>query len=264
MKISSPVSVGSTTEKRMQTRSLRSFSAFSFSVLTALVCLTASPSRAALVSYDVDASLSSLSLSGTFLGQPISQQSPGSLTDFWDGTITGDLVGSTLTFSGGSAVIALGNPHAPFVPAGSGVENYGGQVVAYGAIAASRDLSFDFTAGSITHGVAPGGASTVTMLTGHSDYFVPPSTSSSSLSIGDFSQNNSASLVSISQSLGVETLTLPMMFTFSTDSGVIQTLTGTLVATRSVPEPTTAMLGAAGLGLLSMRRRRSPIEAHRG
>lgn len=259
-----PVSVGSPTESLMQSHSLRSFSTFSLSVLSVLACFTASPSSAALVSYDVDASLSSLSLSGTFLGQPISQQSPGSLTDFWDGTITGDLVGSTLTFSGGSSVVALGNPHGPFVPAGAGLENYGGQVVAYGAIAASRDLSFDFTAGSISHNVAPGGTSTITMLTGHSDYFVPPATSSSSLSIGDFSQNNSASLVSISRALGVETLTLPMMFTFSTDSGVIQTLTGTLVATRPVPEPTTAVLGAAGLGVLALRRRRSPIAAHRG
>ena len=130
---------------------------FIFSAVAAAASIGCLQSHAALVTYDIDETLSGLTLSGTFSGQTIVEQSPGSLFNFWDGTITGDLVGNTLSFSGGSSVVALANPTGPFGPAGFGVDNYAGQVPAFLAVAASRDMAFDITSGSVTHGVSAGG-----------------------------------------------------------------------------------------------------------
>lgn len=242
-----------------------SFSRRPFAVLAAAAALLGcSHTQAALVTYDINEALSGLTLSGTFSGQPILEQSPGSLFDLWDGTITGDLVGGTLTFAGGSSVVALANPKGPFGPAGFGVDNYGGQVPAFTASAASRDMVFDFTSGSVTHGVAAAGASTVTTLMGRSDYFVAPTTSGTSSFVGAIALNQSPGLVSIAQSAGLETLNLPLSVTYASSSGLVQTFTGTLVATRAVPEPTTAFLAAAGVAIVATRRRRSPVETQRG
>lgn len=240
------------------------FSRRPFAVFAAAAAfLGCSPAQAALVTYDIDEFVSGLTLSGTFAGQPIVEQSPGSLFDFWDGTITGDLLGGTLTFSGGSSVVALANPFGPFGPAGSGVENYGGQVPAFLAVAATRDMIFDLTSGSVTHGASAAGTSTITTLIGRSDYFVAPATSGSSNFAGKTALNQSLGVVSITESLGVETLNLPMSFTYTSSNGIIQTFTGSMVATRPVPEPTSALLAAAGVAIVATRRRRSPIKPQR-
>ncbi len=220
-------------------------------------------SHAAIVTYDIDVSLSGLALSATFLGQPVIPQVAGSLFDFWEGTITGDLTNGTLTFSGGSSVVAIANPAAPFLPLGPGMDNYSGQVPAFGAVAAYRDLAFGFTSGSVTHGVAPMGTSTVTMLSGRSDYFLAPATTGNSMLAGDAWPNQSTTLVSIQELAGVETLRLPVRFTFTSGSGPTQTFDGTLIATRPVPEPATGVLLFAGLAFLAQRRRRLPVEPHR-
>ena len=241
-----------------------SFSRRSFVALAAAAALLGCPlADAALVTYDINEALSGLTLSGTFLGQPIVAQSPGSLFDLWDGTITGDLVSGTLTFSGGSSVVALANPAGPFGPVGSGVENYGGQVPAFSAVAAARDMVFDFTSGSVTHGVSAAGTSTVTTLVGRSDYFVAPATSGSSSFVGAVALNQSPGIVSIAELAGVETMSLPLSFTYASSNGLVQTFAGTLVATRTVPEPTSALLAAAGVAIVATRRLRSPIKPQR-
>lgn len=235
-----------------------------FAVCAAAAAISGfAPVEAALVTYDINEFVSGLTLSGTFAGQPIVAQSPGSLFDLWDGTITGDLVAGTLTFSGGSSVVALANPSGPFAPGGFGVENYGGQVPAFSAVAAARDMVFDFTAGSVTHGVAAAGTNTVTTLVGRSDYFVAPATSGISSFVGAVALNQSPGIVSIAESAGVETLSLPLSFTYASSNGLVQTFTGTLVATRPVPEPTSALLAAAGVAIVATRRRRSPIKPQR-
>jgi hypothetical protein len=229
--------------------------------IAAAVTLSACSAGAALVTYDIDSNLSLLNLSGIYLGQPITPQTPGSLSAYWDGTITGDLVNGILTFSGGNTVFALENSSSPFLPIGTGTDNYGGQVAAFGALAVYRDLAMDFTAGFVADGVAPGGASTITMTAGRSNYFLPPSNSGTSTLTGTNGTNQATSPVTITESLGVETLTLPISFSFVSGSGPTQVFTGNLVATRSVPEPTSALLCGTGIFLLAMRRR-LPVQPH--
>ena len=220
---------------------------------------SAAPVRAAIVAYNIDETLSSLTLTGSIFGQPFSEQSPGSLVDFWDGTIIGDLVGDTLSFSGGSDVRALLHASAPFLPTSGGVANYGVAVPGILGVAAFRDLAFDFTTGSITNGMAPTGSG-VTVLSGGMDYFVQPATSGFSSSAGKTATNIATALVSLSISGNIETLSLPYRTTNTGSNGLVQTFTGTLVATRPVPEPSSAALLLCGVAAL-VRRRRSPVEA---
>ena len=136
--------------------------------LVSAVALTiglAWPAGAELVTYYIDSSQSSLTISGHAFGLQSTAQVPGSLVDAFAGTITGDLSGGVLTFSGGSAITALLNPAGPFTTADNlfdGPGNYGvqadGFVTGYGVAnmrGIYRDLKFDITTGTAQNGSAP-------------------------------------------------------------------------------------------------------------
>src|SRR5215217_4512632 len=97
------------------------------SAMPALICSgLVAATHAAPVTFDIDSAASSLTLSGSFQGAPFSAQTPTSLVDKYFGAIEGDLVASTLTFTGGSALIASVHPDAAvFTPPGVGDTNYG-------------------------------------------------------------------------------------------------------------------------------------------
>jgi len=223
------------------------------------------------VTYIVDSSLSSLTLSGGVAGLVYAEQSPGSLTDFWTGTINADLTGGVLTFTGGSTITALLHPGAPFSTAPAsptlGVQNYGvtasgNSPLVGGAFATVNGvyhgLSLDILAGTATDGAAPAGM-TIKYLPGSrvdggiaSVPFSGPT--GADLSTIAAAANTTASLVSLP--VAYTTLTLPVRFTTTGGSGRSETFTGTIVA-NLIPEPGTGILVVFGLGLLPLYRRHS-------
>jgi hypothetical protein len=165
-----------------------------------------------------------------------------------------------LPFSaGGAALTAALNPSAPgggFLPAGSGVDNYAVTVnaAAGGGSIAFRDLVFDISGGTATHG-APTTA-TFLITAGKADYNAPAFGAGSLPLPGASAANSSASPVSLVTAGLTETLTLPVTLVFPGDASTPSTtFTGQFVLERTIPEPTSLVLAAAGLAGIFRRRR---------
>lgn len=235
-------------------------------MVAALLALPAAV-PASPVTFTVDSSQSSLTLSGAAFGLAVNPQAghTGSLVDAWGGTITADLSGGVLTFSGGSAITALLNPSAPFsttpyptVPPGS-VDNYGvfasglvnGVGLVLGMNGAYRSMTLDLNGGTATDGLAP---STVNMVftAGHLEWgaIVSPNTpfggTSSLVNVGGL--DTSAANVSFDGT----TLILPVQL-HTTGSNRYEDWSGVIVAV--VPEPSSMALAVMGVGLLAWRKR---------
>lgn len=212
------------------------------------------PALAVPVTYYVDSSQSSLTLSGQAFGLPFAAQAPGSLVDAFTGTITGDLNGGVLTFSGGSSIVALLNPAGPFTTAPNvldGPGNYGvtanGFITGYGLATINgvyRNLVFDITAGTAQNGMAPSGQM-LTLTSGDLDYGIflnnQPFQAASSSLIGKGGANTSADLVALTPT----TLVLPVKISTGVYSNRQEDYLGVIVAV--IPEP-----GVVSLGLLGM------------
>ena len=243
--------------------SLRAFRALALALPVVASCELAS---SASVTYTIDPQQSSLALSG-FIGTANNsvfgfvELAPGSLSTSYGGTITGNLSGGTLTFSGGSAVTGLENPLPPFNPTTpAGVDNYGAFTFALGpSIAENRlfNIVLDLTGGSATSG----SPSTATFAYLNSSQAITPFVNGNNpYTLTGAQSSSSPSLVQI-QTVGViETLTLPVRLsnivngTPQPGTLLYTTLEGTIVASRVVPEP-----GVAGVlalvGALSLRSR---------
>lgn len=236
-----------------------------------LLCLPA-PSPAAPITLYVDSGLSSMTLQGGVAGLTFVPVSAGSMNDFWGGTITGDLTAGIFTFSGGSAITALSNGGAPFIPGiqpgiTGGVDNYGaiasGSVLALGgfttADGAWRNLTLDILTGTAQDTLAPSGM-TVKYLAGSKlEYFItsPGLTGPgvSDLSAVAAANNTTPGTVSWDGT----TLTLPVRFTMTGANGLVQLWQGNIVSV--VPEPSSLALALVGLGLFAARRARiSPTQ----
>lgn len=223
------------------------------------VALLATPcsSQAAQVTFYVDSTQSSLTLSGSAFGLPFNEQAPGSLVTSFAGTITADLTGGVLTFTGGSAITALVSSGGAFSTAPNtldGPGNYGvkanGFITGYGVAdinGAYRNLVFDITAGTAQAGTAPSGM-TLSLTAGDLDYGVylnsSPFQAESSSLVGKGGANSSAALISLTDT----TLTLPVHINTGLYSNRMEDYQGTLVAV--IPEPSALTL--AGLGLVAL------------
>lgn len=217
----------------------------------------ASFSPAASVTYTIDPRVSSLTFSVNYSGLSLLEQVPGSLTAQYQGTITGDLSGSTLIFSGGSFIQAVEHSGAPFAPTGHAgdVDNYAAAVppnpFGITGTIAFRNIVFDILEGAATHGSPT--TATFAFTSGHFDYDSPPpgpGTGDDDLD-GIAGPNFSAGNVSLLTEGSVETLRIPVLLAFQGDVSV--QIEGQLVATRVIPEPSSAALLALG-GLLLRRR----------
>lgn len=238
-----------------------------------LIAFLTRPAAAQTVTYTIDPMQSSLALSGAvryyFNGSVFgfAEQDSGSLVASYGGAITGDLAGSDLTFTGGSAITALANPAGPFDPAGPGTVDVYGMQTFSGSSASNRmyDIVLDLVGGTASDGLAFGGA---VGYIGDSGGIFPFFSSINSLPPGTphplagiTASNTAATPVSLVTIGNVQTLTLPidtnLVLFNSNNTGVETRLTGTLVATRVVPEPASALLVTALGSLLLARRRRA-------
>jgi len=235
-------------------------------VLAALVSVGVS-SRATVYSFNVNPSLSSLTLSGAAFGLSISGQSShaGSLLDAWSGTIAVDYTGSTITFLGGGSLIASLNTPAlpPFStvpnPGTGGTDNYGvfgsglvsGVGLVLGLNGAYRSLVLDITSGTAVNGSAPSGVN-LAFTAGHLDWgaVISPSTPAGGTSsmVGVNGADTSGSLVSFDGT----TLILPVQL-HTIGSNRFEDWAGQIVAV--IPEPSLLALALVGLGLFAARAR---------
>jgi len=124
--------------------------------LTAACCLLITPARAEVKNFVIDATQSSLTLSGNALGITLQQQADGSLSTTYSGTIVADVTEMSVAFVGGSAITA--NNSGNWQPGAGGVAgdapaNYGAYANAGflgSGYAALRNLLFDLQSESIT------------------------------------------------------------------------------------------------------------------
>ncbi|MBC8108116.1 MAG: hypothetical protein H7Z14_16135 [Anaerolineae bacterium] len=228
-------------------------------------CFFALIARAEVLIYNIVPGQSSLTISGTFAGQPFTPQTAGSTTTSYSGTILADVGVATISFPGGSSINAAnqafsqqpGNEGNP----GTALANYGilANLAPFGTgIAAIRGLVLDITSGTINlGGTSIPSQQTLAVSSGNIDY-------SSAVAFGrqDMSGNsasNAGTAGSLISSVGTSTLTIPVNFTITqstiTTNDTILTVTGTLLATRPVPEPG-SLAGLTLFALASIRRQR--------
>jgi hypothetical protein len=235
-----------------------------YGVATIVIWLAMSGfATATVVSYSIEPALSSLTMTGDVAGTTLSPQGPGADVDTYHGTIVGDLVAGVLTFGGGSAIIADATISGPFLPAfGGTIDNYGMKTTALNPVFglpagpfAFRDVVFDITAGSLSDGTSPSLVDIPVTGTAASPFL-------GANALGGNGIWHGVGAASLTTSGGIETLTLPFQRE-SGQGGLHVFLTGTLIATRVVPEPTSFVLLASavtligGHRLLRWRKRRS-------
>ena len=197
------------------------------------------------------------------------QQVAGSLVDTYSGSLAVTRTGNTLTFSGGSTVD--GDYKTGYTPAvGFGDEgmeqNYGAKFTGLSfttdtIYADVRDLRFDITSGTATVGSAANGmvftiSPIITGVRPAVNFTIPTAFGGGYGSQGIYGMtatNASAGAVTIDTVGTTETLTIPVDVTYTLSLGGIpgsMRLTGNLVGTRTVPEPSTIILLACGLASL--------------
>lgn len=201
--------------------------------------------------FTIDASHSSVTISGTVAGGAIAAQAAGSLTTKLGGTVRTTLNGGSLQLPGQSAIAAQTN--GSWQPlhdgsAGSAPADFGGKATLLGGIAsgvaALRNIQLDVFAPAIAVNAGQFDPSTLTFefLTNASsslDYNVTGLLSKSgSLPLTGYATNKVTALGSLSTGGSQQTLTIPVDATFyftmvSTNDTVIR-LQGQLVATRAV------------------------------
>jgi hypothetical protein len=246
-----------------------------------VLCFAASAADAAVVTYTIDPARSSLTIGGSVAGGAASQQTPGSLTTSFSGTIRADrnTAAGTIAFPGGSVVDAAlqpsnQQPRSDATP-GSQPADYGRTATTPSpffatVLEAFRGIVLDIEddtggAGSrLTLSNTFNSANLVLFIdVGESDVSYGTATAETSLA-GKSTSNGGAASSSVIVSGSTETLTLqinsgPITYGVAQTGDSSVTFTGTIVATRPVviPEPTALAGLATGAGLLLGRRRRA-------
>ena len=242
-------------------------------------------SSAALITYTVDPAQSEFTVSGSLNGltiasQPVStifgQPPPSTLIAGYSGTLTADrdLSANTLQIISGT-LSALNNRILPYTPATSYLTaapgNYGIQAEQTsppaGDFAAIRSFSVFVSSGLISWPSSFNATLlTASVLSGEFDYSNLSSTLSNP---GVFTETDGAASITgdlplasasaaLVDSAGVETLTIPIGTDLDFDAGGLPVelhLSGTIVATATVPEPDALVFAAVPI-LLSRRNRR--------
>lgn len=205
----------------------------------------------AVTAFQIDPTLSKISLSGDAYGIDLDSQDSGSLTAHYEGTIKADLTSTTIKFVGGSDIIA--QSHGDYSPHG-GPANYAGEAhgpfgINLGKVAI-RDLTLDLTSSTITlaDGAFPSTSEHLSIKTGTAAYDVKVGGSGDK----DISDNDSDNVTKGDTTItvnaeGLTTLTIPFNVTFDKDDLNVH-LNGKIVATAIGTTPIVDLNGADAAG----------------
>jgi hypothetical protein len=221
--------------------------------------------------FTLDPAASTLTISGTLLGQPFVAHNPGSLTTGYTGTFMVDLNGNSFTLESDTPN-ALNQP----VEQRPGQQTTGGEPANYGMLrtsavpeslyAAIQQLdvyvSTDFRQPvQLDAGGHFNPADVGMFINGGSLYWTIGGPSNYVDLHGTGAPNSATTQGSLVTAGGVQTLTLPVRLTGTRDvlapGDTVIVFDGQFVATRVVPEPAAgAALAAGAVALLGRRRRR--------
>jgi len=239
-------------------------------IAVAVVCSVASVAVAAPQAFTLDPAASTLTISGTLLGQPFVAQNPGSLTTGYTGTFLVDLNGNSFTLNSDS-------PNALNQPVGQrpGDRTTDAQPANYGLLrtsaipeslyAAIQQLdvyvSTDFRQPvQLDAGGHFNPADVGMFISGGSLYWTMGGPSNYMDLHGTGAPNSATTLGSLVTAGGVQTLTLPIRLTGTRDieapGDTVIVFDGQFVATRAVPESGLGAAAVAAVALLGRRRRR--------
>ncbi len=192
---------------------------------------------------------------------------PASNITTYSGSLFATVAGSSITFDGGSvfdADLGNGTPYAfPANPNGE-EDNYGLQLIAPGAGAAFRDMIFTATgAGTIGDADNSGWGVVLTDGTLATDFAALGGPGFAENDLTGLGGSAASGVIGYSLVAGVETITLPVDFTFfDAGTATTQSYFGEIVAQRTIgviPEPTSGLFLASlamGAGAVVRRRRK--------
>src|ERR1043166_2807517 len=200
-------------------------------------------------SFTVDSSQSYISLSGEVLGLTLQEQGSGSLTTHFQGTVVAAIGTDSIQFPGQSQVVAMDSGSwQPRADASDGSEpaNYGAEASGFFStgVAALRGFEMDITSGavafvngqfdpqSLTFSGPDGASSSLA-------YRVDGALQSSGvLSLAGRSLTGQSTLATVTTTGNLQVLTIPvhyqLYFSLTSQNDTTVTLTGQLVATRSL------------------------------
>jgi hypothetical protein len=247
------------------------------SAITILAAVSLSQAaRAESVEFALDSTASSITLSGTFQGIPFIEQTPGSLTSGFDGSLQGDLTATTLD-------LAASHPRSLFQtvpqqpkanPEDSGLAAYGmrlespnlGQVL----LAIRRITFYLSTEFGPPLEIADGSFAPSDLgffVDGGTALFTSDAVPMGGADLHGHGSPNQATVPGTFTTMGdLQTLTIPIATTFSVQvlepDDLTLHLEGQFVGTRVIPEPAVLpMLGAPLLFFATVRRRKIPATA---
>ncbi len=183
------------------------------------------PAHSAVETFTIDPARSGVTLSGTVQNANLFEQGPGGLATSFAGTIQMDVTPTTVRFPGGSAVVPT--EANAWSPGSNGAASYGAKgtfIIGFSSadlVAATRKVAFDLTSATIprtgddfdSDGLVLGFSDAAHPVL---DYQVTGAFSDSgSVALKGLSTNNAASTSSITRFGGVETVVIPVNFTYS-------------------------------------------------
>lgn len=220
-------------------------------VTTTFLSFLAGPVLGAV--FNVNESSSIITLSGNSLGFALEEQSAGSLTTHFAGTINAALSESSIEFTGSSLITPRNNgswePKANGEP-GSDPANFGGKAsggVLGSVVAAVRNAQIDVKSPLLT--VTAGEFSSASLLfqmltnsSGSLDYNLSGFfAKKGSIALAGLGTNRVTSLATISTTGNTQTLRIPLnadfYFKLVSANDTVLTVTGEIVATRSLAPP---------------------------
>ena len=221
------------------------------SILALGLALSSASRQVSAEAFALDESQSLISLSGSLIGYPISEQGSGSLTTHYTGTINVDATPTNIQFTGNSLLDARTNGVWEPLPGGgqgTAPADYGAQASSsfppLTAKAALRNLLLDVVSGTLPLNGTNFDASTLVFIfpsnsTASLDYRVTGFLSySASQPLAGYSTNAATSAGSLVTSGDKQTLRIPisvtLTFTLVSPNDSFLTLNGEFVATRTI------------------------------
>lgn len=224
--------------------------------------------------FTLDPTQSTLTISGSnAIAGTIIPQGANSLTTSYSGTINATVAANSITFNSAAAMAAINGNWQPAPGMGAGTTapaDYGiaftnsAEFSAYGAV---RGLTLDLTSGAIplTAGAFDASNIFISASSGTTDYTSILGNGSVDLTTLSAKQNT-ATAGTLTMSGNVETLTIPINITetlsIASTNDTTVTFTGDLVATETIPEPSTGALllvACAAAAVCVSRRHRAAV-----